>query len=706
MDRQGNTTQELAPKIENVWTEFQKSARKIEIDYDKNEFNTSFCYKLDTEVQKAIAKIGIDEFSKLIPFVLAFIPKISRVEIIDNTVGKNTVFEKNELCDSLIIPISRIENGEKTEVLILYNSNDRVSIATEIEKIENGYSIKNINNFPKLFCDFPLIGTEKFYFPVVVNSFFFNPINERDGIWLKDITKLKVQENRELLENAVGLYKDLIFQLEERDFFDLYNLVETRIPSTNEKYFDENWYEYNIQKPIREFILNAKIVETKTGKFSLDEVRFPDPKLNPEDREKIWQFSSDLKINKLPLIQHIHKWAKLIWKNCKKVDIEDLIVDLKGKTDISTLINTLEVDEELTFIWLNDCLDFIKKIGNYNSFNNNSLIPNQRGKFKNCHELALDEIEAETIKEICFFSGYDYYNELIHKDIFFKYDYIEKIKLQDIANKITELLSSDSNNDSENRKKAIIMLTEWFEHNEDKGKTFFSNLYKKKEKLLVDTIDDKENLYCILRNKKSLSELVDISNKIEENKKIIDDAIEINSILKEFNVSNLSELKEMLKSAKNTTINNPQVIISQDTLLSLGVTSIDELNEAFKDKSLSSQFIHTSIPTVEMFEYVQGLISRTKENVIAHLKTHQDYDCSEWEELATTVIGGINKQGLPIHIVVRPSDNGQVIVYYSSEKDALDYENAELWIDNGKEKPKHLTLGKIIKKTGINKIPV
>jgi hypothetical protein len=47
-----------------------------------------------------------------------------------------------------------------------------------------------------------------------------------------------------------------------------------------------------------------------------------------------------------------------------------------------------------------------------------------------------------------------------------------------------------------------------------------------------------------------------------------------------------------------------------------------------------------------------------------------------------------------------------VIVYYSSEKDTLDYENAELWIDNGVDKPRHLTLGKILKTTGINRIPV
>lgn len=78
--------------------------------------------------------------------------------------------------------------------------------------------------------------------------------------------------------------------------------------------------------------------------------------------------------------------------------------------------------------------------------------------------------------------------------------------------------------------------------------------------------------------------------------------------------------------------------------------------------------MHTSTPTVEMFITVQTLIKRTKNNVIKHLQSLEDYDCTDVEELATTVIGGIKKDGLPIYIVVRPSDNGEVIIYYSSEK--------------------------------------
>ena len=208
LDRQGKTTSQLIPKIENAWTEFHNSAQIIDADYDQNKFNTSFCYLLETEEQKEIARIGLKEFSKLIPFVLAFIPKISCVDIMDNTMKITTTFKCNEkLRNSLITAVERTENEEKSEVLIVQAIGDRVTVATEVEKIENGFSVKSIKNVPKLFCDFPLIGTENFHFPVIVNSFFFNPQTERDGIWLKSNTDdLEVKENQVLLEHAVELY--------------------------------------------------------------------------------------------------------------------------------------------------------------------------------------------------------------------------------------------------------------------------------------------------------------------------------------------------------------------------------------------------------------------------------------------------------------------------------------------------------------------
>jgi len=707
LDRRGKTTKELAPKIENAWTEFQSSTQKIEIDYDKNGFNTSFCYKLDTEAQKAIAKTGVEEFSKLIPFVLAFIPKINRVEIIDNTIGKITVFEKNELYDNLIIPISKIENEITEEILILYSSNSKVSIATEIEKIENGYSIKSIKNIPKLFCDFPLIGTENFHFPVVVNSFSFNPLTERDGIWLKNADNQEVQENRSILENAVELYKNIIYQIEGREFFNLYNIVETRIPFVNEKYFNESWYQYYIQQPIIEFILNAKIVELENrelDKVSLNLLGFPLKSYSEMIRSKIWQFYFDLYPNYVCKKEHLHNWCEISWSDWKTINYQVLVDTLSQQENISNLGNALGRDEKYTFTWLNSVCKFIlEDDSNLLLFDRYGIIPNQYGVFKEKSNLYIDEIENEDLVIILSILGEDWKNILLNKNVKFS-SYNVKNK-EDIARTITERINKNQKDDS--FKEAISLLSEWFDHNSKLGKELFSELYNKRAELFMNIIEDKESLYKVMRSPVNLTQLSIVAQTLADNPKLIQKVAELDSLLKEFNISDVSELKEMLQSAENTTVDNSQIIITQDTLLSLGLTSIEELNEALNDKNFSTQFTHKSIPTVAMFEYVQKIISRTKVNVINYLKNHPDYDCSELEESAPTVVGGIKKYGVPVYIVVRPSDNGKVIVYCSSEKDTLYYgENSELWIDNGKDKPRHLTLGEVIKKTGINKIPV
>ncbi|WP_211299293.1 sacsin N-terminal ATP-binding-like domain-containing protein, partial [Methylovulum psychrotolerans] len=314
LDRLGATTSQLIPKIENAWTEFHRSAKKLEIEYDHNQFNTSFCYLLDTAEQKEIARIGLNEFSKLIPFVLSFIPKISCVDIMDNTMKLTTTFiSTNSLNNNLITAIEKNENGETSEILILQATDDRVTVATEVEKTKEGFSVKCIKNLPKLFCDFPLIGTENFHFPVIVNSFFFHPQTERDGVWLKSHNDdTEVRENQELLKCAVELYKNLISEISKGDFFDLYNLAETKMPATNDKYFDEAWYKDAIQKPIREFVFNAKIVEPENAgddRKSIKELRFPLKSYTETIQNNIWQFTFDLFPSFVCKKEHVHNWC-------------------------------------------------------------------------------------------------------------------------------------------------------------------------------------------------------------------------------------------------------------------------------------------------------------------------------------------------------------------------------------------------------------
>lgn len=719
LDRRGKTTAQLMPRIKNSWKEFDESIEEISPSYDKNQFNTSFCYQLDTEEQKRVAQIGVEEFSRLIPFVLAFIPKIERVEIIDNLTKETIYYEKNRrLKSDIIVSVSKTKNDKQEDISILYLSNERVAIATEVERCGRGYSVKGIRDLPKLFCDFPLIGTENFHFPVIVNSFFFNPQTERDGIWLKGINDTEVIENQRILESAVDLYRDLIARIAQEKFFNLYNIAETQTPSTDNRYFDEEWYQESIQEPIREFIYNALIVELEDEseeKRAIKDLCFPKTSFSEAVRNKVWQFVFDLAPKAVCKKNHLHNWCGIAWRDWKTVDYQELVNGVARKENIYNLSQVLRKDESSTFEWLDSLGNFLlEDDNNLLLIQKNQITPNQNGQFKRAIGLYIDAIQDDELVYILELLGEDWKDILLHNSVDYIKNYIQEKEKRDIAVKITETLNRElksiSYNKNENFVEAISLLSEWFENNSDQGKELFTEIYRKRAEIFMNTIKDKESLYKVMRACKDLSKLAEIAKEIENDSEIIQKIQEIKkitSLLKEFEASDISELKAMLRLAQNVLADDSNKIeITQEILLSLGVTSIGELEEALQDKGIAAKFMHTSTPTVEMFLAVQRLIERTKNNVIKHLQSLEDYDCTDVEELATTVIGGIKKDGLPIYIVVRPSDNGEVIIYYSSEKDTLDDPSSELWIDNGSEEPKRLTLGKVLKTTGINRIPV
>ena len=710
LDREGKTTTQLVPKIEKAWSSFHESATLITKDYDKDDFNTSYTYVLDSELQQEIAEKGIEEFSQLIPYVLTFIPAIKDVTIIDKVEETEIIYSTKSHSDFLeqVTYIERTENNETENIYILNSSNEKVAIAAELLKDDDGYKFKNISKIPKLFCDFPLIGTENFHFPMVVNSFYFNPLTERDGIWLKGETDKEVQENKQLLLSAIELYKSLIEEIAELNYFHFYNVVNTKLPLISEKYLDADWYLNNIQKTLRSFIIQQKIVELedRKEKGKINDIWFPSKNYTKEIQQKIWQFNYDLYPDSVCCKKHSYKWSSQSYSNWNELTYSELVSDLSKIGSISKLSETLRNDEYETYQWYNRLCEFLyEDDSNVALFARNAITPNQNGNFKKKGELFIDKIDSKELIEILQLLGDDWKDLLLIPGVG-KGEYYVK-KRSDIAAQITQHLNNSRQKD-EDAVKAISLLSEWFENNSKESKEIFADLYRKRAELFMNTITDKESLYKVMRSKTALSKLSEIAETLETNPALITElkkSEELDNLLSDFNVDSVSELRDLLANSRGS--DRVQIEITPDILVNLAITTPEELEELFEDKYMSAAFKHTSTPNAEMFVKAQRLISRAKANVKKHLKALPNkYDCSEMEDIATTVIGGIKKEGLEIQVVVRPSDNGEVIVYYSSEKDTLDLANTELWIDNGVDTPKHLTLGQILKKTGINKIPV
>ncbi|MGM0198135.1 sacsin N-terminal ATP-binding-like domain-containing protein [Enterococcus sp. DIV1314a] len=134
--------------------------------------------------------------------------------------------------------------------------------------------------------------------------------------------------------------------------------------------------------------------------------------------------------------------------------------------------------------------------------------------------------------------------------------------------------------------------------------------------------------------------------------------------------------------------------------------SFAEIKDVVSTGIISLNTYHITQPDYQKLVYVEGLVDRSVDNVLSYLKDLPEYDCSGQFQIARSIIGGITKNGLEVTIVARPSDNDQVILYYGSEFDVLNYVNAELWYEDGESVPKKMTMGQMLEKTKVNRIPI
>lgn len=174
-----------------------------------------------------------------------------------------------------------------------------------------------------------------------------------------------------------------------------------------------------------------------------------------------------------------------------------------------------------------------------------------------------------------------------------------------------------------------------------------------------------------------------------------------------------ADLEEIQKYFVQENINVPDEILNQysphetETKASyIKPPSFDALSTSINRKEISTEYYHMSEADFEKLQYVESIVSRSVENIIEHLKSIHEYDCTNHYEIAKSIIGGIKKHGHEITIVARPSDDNQVLLFYTSEFDVLSHVDAEFWCEDGKNPPRQIRIGQLLTQTGINRIPI
>lgn len=406
-----------------------------------------------------------------------------------------------------------------------------------------------------------------------------------------------------------------------------------------------------------------------------------------EKRRLIFEFSQRIFPSDFTIERKLKYYDERIWEESDKKSLFYIVLKISEYKTVDKVCEELNFADQTDFYkWLDEFVTFLVKEGFQNNINREKhpILPNQNGFFCTKDKLFLDAGDIdEELKDISKELGYDFRDELLIISIFLELPENRTHTIENVAEKISSFIKPILR-DVDKRKEYKDTLKKfylWMNKNRENANIYFSDLFEKRFLFLEDD---------------------DISLNIKK-------ANEFEQIMQEHGIESIDDLRNKLSklNTQNNNYNeNEKIHITKEILVSLGISSQDQLEEAFKNPSIAARFYHTSTPTPEMYAYAQQLIVRAKNNIIQFLNDHPDYDCTEMEETAQTTFVGIVKNGVSIQIVTRPSDNGEVIVYYSSEKDTLDSDNSELWVDNAISDPHILTLGRILKSTGINRIPI
>lgn len=232
INRSDRTKEGIISSNKKSFEQLQRGFDNGEIisNFNENLFNTSFIYDLD---QKGIdiAKEGLNNLYVAIPYVFMFVPEIKSVSVKEYA----WEFKRGRICSAQKdnIKVQEVIVKEKQQESCKYIAciqGENVSIATEVERKGKRVLIKEfLEHLPRIFCDFPLIGTEDFAFPAVINSSKFNPTEPRNGIFLKDVDEIETNDNKDLMREAVELYGEFLTYISSRGWGGVYHFCESSV---------------------------------------------------------------------------------------------------------------------------------------------------------------------------------------------------------------------------------------------------------------------------------------------------------------------------------------------------------------------------------------------------------------------------------------------------------------------------------------------
>ncbi|WP_286141170.1 hypothetical protein [Duncaniella freteri] len=409
LDRSGYRSEDLLPRIASTLEELRhiETTYPIVDNYEasrtEQSFNTVFTYHLTTEEKQKSAIAGLEDLINTLPITLVTqSEKIKQVRVINRINGTDVVYTCNSEDLDENVRLSKVVIDKITKTYLSYITDD-VALTTEVILNNGMYEIvKRDNKQPVLYRDFPLIGSEKFYFPYTLNGFEFNPTERRNGLLLNSADHPSCISNRQIVDKAINAVFKFNEWLISHSATNRYLLASSRIPESSEKYSEDvaaPWIK-NLQLRWRKQLLDEQLVETDAGVDILRNLSVPafSTTATKEINEKFFSLLHGKYIGRgvLPKFEHLHGWLEVVrpeydnWGSKLKYEKDDFLTDLSALQNLSALCVKINKIESETLEWLNNVFKFLVDQNLLIDFDKYAIIPNQKGEFKLLKDLKSD----------------------------------------------------------------------------------------------------------------------------------------------------------------------------------------------------------------------------------------------------------------------------------------------------------------------------
>ena len=454
LDRTGRSIDDIIDSVDISLASLKNIDSQPAFDhYSPAEMSTVFRYKLN-ESGIEVAKKGLRDLSTSLLFTLTFLPEIKSVTIINGGIRyelSQTIADVGQ--DIKIYTVTLDTQYGKSETKIAILSKNDTCIAVQIEDRNGQICLKEFSSLtPRLFCDFPLIGTEDFSFPVIINSPLFNPTEPRNGIYLSDKSDMKIEENQAIMRDAIDLYSTLLEYASAHNWANIHLLAKI-LPIKETEWISKRWFESSVVNLIRKKLLKTPIVDTENhGRISIlnannsPNVCFPSSP-NENLRNKIWDLANLWIPSRLPRKADINAWYTIIWKDCHELSLKVITEFIQNQKCLGKLEKEL-VKSADPISWLNSYYEIINQDKGFldDVMNDKyAVIPNQNGIFSKRSELKIDEQIEEELKNALAILNVEARDHLRHKEVFtgqIKHDVKDQ---SDIINEINEILQKGKN---------------------------------------------------------------------------------------------------------------------------------------------------------------------------------------------------------------------------------------------------------------------